>query len=86
MKTILKPEKWVIELYPEATNAEYKLSNFVVVEKYDKDIIILHTITWGIYVLSETEYDNILSNDYLKGCKMVINSDIDEQSIAEKTY
>lgn len=86
MKTILKPEKWVIELYPEATNAEYKLSNFVVVEKYDKDIIILHTITWGIYVLSETEYDNILQNDYLKGCKMVINSDIDEQSIAEKTY
>ena len=86
MKTILKPEDWVLKLYPEQKNYSCKLSKFVLIEEYDDEILVFHTITWAIYVLTKEEYKNILNNEYLKTFFVVIDEDFDDMDIAEKAY
>lgn len=86
MKTILSPEKWVLNLYPENEDTSYEVSKFIIVEEYNDEIILFHTITWAIYILTKKEYNNITDNEYLKSVKVVLNADIDELSIAEEAY
>ena len=86
MKNILKPEEWVLKLYPEQTQKECKLSNFIIVEEYDDEILLFHTITWAIYVLTKEEYENILENEELKTFFVIIDKNLDELSIAENVY
>lgn len=88
MEILLNPEEWVTLQYPEnsETTKNYKLSHYIIKTKHDDEILILHTITWSIYALSQTEYDNILTNETLIQNKVVVPSDLDELEIAHKVY
>ena len=88
MKTLLSPEKWVLDLYPYiCSNSELKkLSNYIITAQTDTEIILLHTITWSIFSFTKEEYNNILSNKKLIDYKVVIPIDFDESEIANKVY
>lgn len=88
MKEIIRGEEWVLPFYDnnENDNIEYKLSDYVFVEKCDDGYLLLHTITWSLFLLNEFEYENILKYDYFKKWFIVLDRNINEEEIAIKVY
>jgi sulfatase maturation enzyme AslB (radical SAM superfamily) len=87
MEILLTPEQWTLDLYPiNKTSENYKLSNFIIKTEFDNEILLLHTITWSIYALSKSEYENILANKTLIDNKIVIPDDLDEYTVANNVY
>lgn len=88
MKEIIRGEKWVLPYYNnnENDNIEYKLSDYIFIEKCDDGYLLLHTITWSLFLLNEFEYENILNYDYLKKWFIVLDKNINEEEIAVKAY
>ena len=88
MKEIIRGEEWVLPYYDnnENNNMEYKLSDYVFVEKCDDGYLLLHTITWSLFLLNEFEYENILKYDYFKKWFIVLDKNINEEEIAIKIY
>ena len=87
MIEIIRGEEWPLTFYPENNeNVKYKLSDYIIMEKCDDGYLLLHTLSWSLFLLNEKEYENILNYDYLKKYKLVLNEDIDEHSLAKKIY
>ena len=87
MQILLKPEQWVFEYYPQCDNNDnLTLSKYVIIEECEDGILLFHSITWSIYLLSKSEYEDILNNEWLIDNYIVLNNDIDELSIANKVY
>jgi uncharacterized protein len=88
MKEIIRGEEWVLPFYDnnENDNIEYKLSDYAFVEKCDDGYLLLHTITWSLFLLNEFEYENILKYDYFKKWFIVLDKNINEEEIAVKVY
>lgn len=86
MEILLKPEEWVLDLYPLNNKDKYKLSQYIIQTEYENEILILHTITWSIYALTKEEYKNILYNNTLIKNKLVIPIDLNESYIANEVY
>lgn len=87
MVEISKAEQWVIKLYPEnAENAEMALSHYAIVVEYEGGYVLHHTITWSMYYMTAEEYANILENEELKRVRIVLDKNIDEDTIAEKAF
>ena len=87
MEILLEPEKWVLDKYSDIKSvSEYKLSDYIIQVKYNNEILLLHTITWAIYILTEHEFKDILNNSILKQNKVVISNNIDELKVAHDVY
>lgn len=87
MNVILKPEEWALNLYTnEQQTNKTKLSNYIIKEIYGNEVLLFHTITWSIYVLTLEEYDNILNNEYLKSVNVIVDNNLDELKIATQAY
>lgn len=87
MEILLTPEQWVLDLYPiEDNGSDYKLSNYIIKTEVEEGILMIHTITWSIYLLSRSEYENIMNNNLLKRNMVVVPVELDELAIAEKVY
>lgn len=87
MIEIIKPEEWTALLYGDEPHfGKYKLSNYAKVVDYDGGKLLLHTISWSLFYLTNEEFDEILDNYELKRCHAVVESDVDEDSIAERAF
>lgn len=87
MIEIIRGENWVLSLYPpESENPTYKLSDYAIIEKCDDGYLLLHTLTWSLFLLSQEELDNVLHFDYLKKYNIVLDDTIDELKLAEEVY
>lgn len=87
MKEIIRGEKWVLDLYPQDdNNSNYKLSEYTIIEKYDDGYLLLHTLSWSLFFLTEEEYKNILYYDYFKKYKILLNENIDETQLAKDIF
>lgn len=68
---------------------EYKISNYVIFEKIDDGYLLFHSISWSLYLLTEDEYNNILTFDGVETLKkwlIILPSYIDEIHIAKVIY
>lgn len=87
MVEISRAEQWPLNLYPEnGENAEMVLSHYAIVVEYEGGYIIHHTITWCMYYLTADEYANILENKEFRRLRIVLDKNIDEDSIAETAF
>lgn len=68
---------------------EYKISDCAIFEKTDDGILLFHPISWSLYLLTEDEYNNILTfngNDLLKKWLIILPSYIDEMQLSKVIY
>lgn len=87
MQILLNPEEWALNLYDNIVdNNEYKLSNYIIESEHENDYLLIHTITWAIYVLTKEERENIISNDVLIKNRVVVPSQLDEVEIAHQAF
>lgn len=87
MIEISRAEAWPLSLYPEVSGqSSLILSHYAIVVEYKEGYLLHHTITWCMYYLTKEEYDDIFNNDEMKKLKIVLDSSIDEDSIAERVY
>lgn len=89
MKRILdKKDNWISEFYTHNNFAEnnYKLSKYTVIEHINDGVLLYHTITRAMYVLTDDEFLNILNNETLKNDFIIVDDKIDEDEIAKNVY
>ena len=86
MQVLLKPEQWTLEYYPDVNDDKLILSKYIISEECEEGILLFHSITWTICLLSKIEYENILNNKWLIDNHIVLNETVDELSIANKIY
>lgn len=89
MIEIIKGETWPLSFYSGSTDTEetkYKLSDYIFIKECEDGYLLLHTISWSLFLLTKEEYDNILLIDYFKKYKIVLDENVDEDEIAKKTY
>ena len=86
MTIISKPEYWTKLLYPDNGEGEKVLSKYAFVFEHDGGYILFHTISWSMFFLDKDEFSQILENQALIEMRIVLDKNIDEDSIAEKAY
>lgn len=71
------------------TDIEYIVSKYVIFEKIDDGYLLFHSISWSLYLLTEDEYNNILTFDGVETLKkwlIILPSYIDEINVAKVIY
>lgn len=87
MIEIIRGEEWPLSLYPDNNEGcMYKLSEYTIIEKCDDGYLLLHTLSWSLFLLTEIEYENILNYEYFKKYKIILDEKIDEHSLAKEIY
>lgn len=87
MECIIEPITWFLEYFPEINeDEEFVLSKYIVTKEIDDKILLYHTMSWGLYIMSKEEYAKILTSRYFKQLRAVVNKSVDERPIAEKVY
>lgn len=87
MIEIIRGEEWPLSLYPDNNEGcIYKLSEYIITEKCNDGYLLLHTLSWSLFLLTEIEYENILNYEYFKKYKIILDENIDEHSLAKEIY
>lgn len=85
MEQILKPNGVYLNVLGRTKEADsqLRLSNYCVCHRVDEGVLLLHTLTRELLLLTAEEYDRVLELDYLKKNWFVVPQDLNEYQSAK---
>ena len=85
MTQILKENKTVLSIIGKARTSDegYRFSHYAVTENVEEGVLLFHTMTRELLLLTQEEYNLALENDYLREHWFVVPQQINEKEIAK---
>lgn len=85
MKVISKANETVLAILGKAktANTSWRLMHFCVESKVPEGVLLFHTLTMELILLSEEEYNNLTQMDYLKSHWFVVPEELQDKDHAD---